>query len=235
MYICWHPWCLKRRNSTMMKERRHVHYSVNLQISTDWLRGPKSFLRSHRNYHISWNMKVYCHVHENPPLVSILSHMNTVHILTPYLIKIHLNIIFQAMFTSYKWPLSFRLSIKPSTHTSHLPHACHMPFPSHHPWFDNPKNIWRKSTNHEAPRYAPLTNLLLPPSSWDQHFCSHPVLRRQSKLFNQHERTSFTSIQNTGKVIVLYVLSLYTFRQKTQRQNDPELNGSKHSPNFTDS
>lgn len=40
-------------------------------------------------------------------LISILSHMNPIHILTPYILNIHFNIIFPSTLGSGKWSVSF--------------------------------------------------------------------------------------------------------------------------------
>jgi hypothetical protein len=45
-----------------------------------------------------------------PPLVPILSHMNPVHILSPYFPKIHYNIIFPSMPRSPERFIPFRFS-----------------------------------------------------------------------------------------------------------------------------
>jgi hypothetical protein len=56
--------------------------------------------------HILWNLKVHCHVHKIPQSSTLLSQMNSVHILTCYFFKIHFNIIL-FRFSSPKWPLPF--------------------------------------------------------------------------------------------------------------------------------
>jgi hypothetical protein len=41
---------------------------------------------------LSWNPKVHYHAHKSLPLVPRMSHMDSVHTLTPYFFKIHFNI-----------------------------------------------------------------------------------------------------------------------------------------------
>jgi len=66
-------------------------------------------------------------MHKTPPLVLIPSQINVVHTLSPYLPKIHSNIIFLSTPRSSKWPLPFRFSNQNIVYISHLSHALYMP------------------------------------------------------------------------------------------------------------
>jgi len=74
-----------------------------LHISHGYLRGAEliwevdSCLASQEIPHILWNLNVQYHVHKNPSLIPLLSHINPLHILTPYFSKIHFNIILSSM------------------------------------------------------------------------------------------------------------------------------------------
>jgi hypothetical protein len=58
------------------------------------------------------NPKVQCSVHKNPPLVSILIHINPIHIMLSYLFKVHFNIVHPPTSWSTQWCLSLYLSHK---------------------------------------------------------------------------------------------------------------------------
>jgi hypothetical protein len=47
---------------------------------------------SEGNFRFLWDLKVHYRVRKIPPLDPILSHLNTVHIITPHLFTIHSNI-----------------------------------------------------------------------------------------------------------------------------------------------
>jgi hypothetical protein len=57
-----------------------------------------------------WNPKIHCCVHKSPPPVTILTHINLVHIESLSFYKIHFNIVFPSMPRSSKWSLPFRSS-----------------------------------------------------------------------------------------------------------------------------
>jgi len=60
--------------------------------------------------HLLWNPKVHYHVHNNLPLVSILSQLHLVHTFSPYFPKIHSDVILPSTPRSSECSLPFRLS-----------------------------------------------------------------------------------------------------------------------------
>jgi len=64
--------------------------------------------------------KVHYRVHNNPPLVPILSQIHPVQIFPPYLPKIHSNVILPSTLKSSEWYFPFRFSDQIIVHISHL-------------------------------------------------------------------------------------------------------------------
>jgi hypothetical protein len=80
-----------------------------------------------------WNPKVHYRVHTSPPPDPILSQLNPVRPIDPYLPKVHLNVTVPPTPRSSQWSHAFGPPNQNSVNTSPLPHACHMFSPPHSP------------------------------------------------------------------------------------------------------
>jgi len=54
-----------------------------------------------------WNPKFHYHVHSNLPLDPVLSQVNPIHLIDPYLPKVHLNVILTPICRSSQLSLPF--------------------------------------------------------------------------------------------------------------------------------
>jgi hypothetical protein len=70
---------------------------------------------------------------ESPPLVPILSQINSIHTIPSYLSKIHFNIVHPPTSRSSQCSLTVWLSHHYPICIPLLPHSCYMPYPSHPP------------------------------------------------------------------------------------------------------
>jgi hypothetical protein len=71
--------------------------------SWSWARSCQLRSHSRNNPSILWNPKVHYRVHKSPPLVPILSKINSIHIIPFYLCKIHFNTVHPPTSWSSQW------------------------------------------------------------------------------------------------------------------------------------
>jgi hypothetical protein len=84
---------------------------------------------------------IHHRVHKSPLLGPILSQLNPVRPIHPYLPKVRLNVILPPTPRFSQWSLTFGPPNQNPVNTSPLSHACHMSRPPHPPWFNHPNNI----------------------------------------------------------------------------------------------
>ena len=93
--------------------------------------------------HISWKLKVHCHIHNSPTThVPILSQTYPVQALSSQFMKIHSDITLLSTTRLSKWSLSLRFPKKNPVCISLLPYMSHVPHPTHSLGFGHPNNIW---------------------------------------------------------------------------------------------
>jgi hypothetical protein len=71
----------------------------------------------------------------------LIAETHPVHVLPPFLVKLHFDIILHSTSGSSKWPLSFSFPNQNPVCTSPLPHTCYLPRPSHSFLFDDANNV----------------------------------------------------------------------------------------------
>jgi len=78
-----------------------------------------------------WNPQVHYRIHNNPPLVPILSQMHPVHTHPPYFPKTLIILSSHLSLVKSSGIFFFRFTDQNFVCISHLSHACHMPLQSH--------------------------------------------------------------------------------------------------------
>ena len=129
-----------------------------------------SFLPNHEIPNILQKPTVHYCLHNSPILGHILSHMNRTWPPTHFF-STHFNNLLLATLRSSKWSPSCRFTIKNPVHIPSQPHMCHMPCPSHPPWFDDRNNISCGVQVLKLPimQFSPVSYyLLLHTAEWDQ-------------------------------------------------------------------
>jgi hypothetical protein len=112
--------------------------ACSMEHSPSW--EAKRFSASQEIPRILWNPKVHYRIHNSPPPVPILSHINPIQASSSHFLNIHFNIIVSYTSGSFKW--SFHSSFPTKTlFAPLLSHSGYMPLPSHSSRFYRPCNI----------------------------------------------------------------------------------------------
>jgi hypothetical protein len=123
-----------------------------------------------------WNPQVHYRIHNNPPLVPILSQMHPVHTHPPYFPKTLIILSSHLSLVKSSGIFFFRFTDQNFVCISHLSHACHMPLQSHLHWLLNHNNIlWSaKDMKLLITQSSPVSRNFLPLTS--KYSPQHPVI-----------------------------------------------------------
>jgi len=141
------------------------------------------------------------------------SQLDPVHASTSHFLKIHLNIILPSTPGSPKWSISLRFPHQNPVYASPFPQTRYMPRPSYSSRFYRPNNTgWAvQIIKLLIMCFYPLSCYLVPLKP--KYSFQHPVLKHpQPTLLPQCEQPSFTLLQTTGKIIVLYIRAFIHIR-----------------------
>jgi len=92
--------------------------TYSMEQNTSW--ETNKFSASQEIHHILWNPKIHYRIHECPPPVPILSHLDPVRIPKFHFLKVHLNIILSSTTGSSKWYLSLTFPYQNPVYASPL-------------------------------------------------------------------------------------------------------------------
>ena len=142
---------------------------------------------SHEILHIMWNPKLDDCGHKRPPLMPIMSQVNSS---TPSQFVSLRSIL---LLSSHPWDFSLRFPHQNLAYISLLPIMCHMPHSPHIPRFYHRNNIWCKVQFikiliMQSPQ-PPIHSLLLVPNIIPSTLFSD--------TFSFHERSCSTPMQNS--------------------------------------
>ena len=161
---------------------------------------------------ILWNSMDHSRIHNSPPLVLFLSHINPAHSSQSYFLNNHSSIL--VLFSHLRLGLRSGLYLSSPHHipayTSPLPIRTTCPTHFIILYLITPIKFCDKyrswSPSLSRLRYSPVTSSLRPNYLPQHRTLEHP----QSVLFLQYDRPSFTPIQNTRKIYrILLIKCLY--------------------------
>ena len=112
---------------------------------------------------ILWKPNFHYRIHKSHPLVPIMKHISSAHVLPSYWLKIRFNGILPSTPRASQWSLSFRFPNQKFCFHFCLLHTYNMPLLSRLSWLDHPEWYLVRSTIRVVPYYAISPTLLFLP------------------------------------------------------------------------